>query len=101
MFQTYSTKNAKIGYQADDINAKLRSLQGQDRMDYYPQARQQMEDLFNAARGNLSTANQTIDFDRQVRYLTSRAEREAGDLYDSALKEYGIGVNNSGADLSR
>lgn len=84
----------------DDLNAKFRALQGKDRMDQYPVLRQQMQGLLDGARNNLSTAEQVVSFNRQTRELYSRAQREAGDLYDQAQKTWGIGVNEHAANLS-
>ena len=84
----------------DDLNAKFRALQGKDRMDQYPALRQQMQGLLDGARNNLSTAEQVVSFNRQTRELYSRAQREAGDLYDQAQKTWGIGVNEHAANLS-
>ena len=84
----------------DDLTAKFRALQGKDRMDQYPVIRQQMDQLYQSGRANLGTADQTLAYDRQTRFLYQRSLREAGDLYDQGMKEWGVGVNKAGADLA-
>ena len=75
-------------------------MKGRDALDQQTAIRGQMTDLVTQARGNLSTAAQTIDFDRQVRYLYSRADREVGMHADQQMQVWGVGVNKAGGDLA-
>ena len=84
----------------DDLNTKFMALKGKDALDQQPIIRQQMADLVTQARGNLGTADSVLDFDRQTRYLYSRADREVGVHADQQQQVWGIGVNKAAADLS-
>jgi hypothetical protein len=84
----------------DDLTTQFQSLRGKDALDQQPAIRKQMSDLLASARGNLSTPEQLVEFDRQSRYLYSRADREVGLHADQQMQVWGIGVNKSGADLS-
>ena len=84
----------------DDLTTQYQSLKGRDALDQQQTTRKSMADLLAKARGNLSTLDQQLDFDRQTRYLYSRADREVGAHADQQQQVWGLGVNKSAADLA-
>ena len=84
----------------DDLQSKMLTLRGKDALDQQGAIRQQMSTLMDQARGNLSTADQVLQFNNQTRFLYSRADRTVVDHADQEMRVWGAGVNKSAQDLA-
>ena len=84
----------------DDLQLKMLTLRGKDALDQQGAIRQQMSTLMDQARGNLSTADQVLQFNNQTRFLYSRADRTVVDHADQEMRVWGAGVNKSAQDLA-
>lgn len=89
---------------ASDINSKLRSLSGADALHYLPQAKVELDALYNDTRDSLSTADSMLQFDQATKFYRTRVTGDVDDYGAQQTKQYGKQVNGgliaTGNDLA-
>lgn len=80
---------------ATAIRAKMRSLNGQDALNYLPQAQQDLDTLYSDTKDSLWTSDSKLHFDENSRRTRSLILGDVLDYGAQQKKEYGKQVNDT------
>ncbi len=76
-------------------------MRGEDAMHARPQVLSSIDQTIAAARANLTSPEAQLQFDQQTRRMRSSWANEVGDHAEKQSQVWGVGVQNSAADLAK
>ncbi len=76
-------------------------MRGEDAMHARPQVLSSIDQTIAAARANLTSPEAQLQFDQQTRRMRSGWANEVGDHAEKQSQVWGVGVQNSAADLAK